>query len=179
MYLCALCHAKAPLLMLFLRHQGPSVKKSHFQFLQLNLNNDSWVIKCPLSFSAHCHFPLRAARLRYIFTALSSYRLCSPGGDKKPLCCSDPAGQLWLGSLSTLGRKPPKSTELTPAKRDQKSRAKLCKPNPALKGLYNSCKGTVALKSFTKGCQDFFLPCILQCVVRGQQSPAKPKLLTL
>lgn len=98
MYLCALCHTKVSLPMLFLRHQGLSAEESHFQFLQLNLNNDSRVIKCSLSFSVHCHFPLWAARLRDIFTVLNSYRLCSSRGGKKPLCCSDPAGQLWLGS---------------------------------------------------------------------------------
>lgn len=75
MYLCVLCHTKVPLQMLSLRHQGLSADESHFQFRQLNLNNHLWVIKCSLSFSAHCHFPLWAARLRDIFIVLTQTEL--------------------------------------------------------------------------------------------------------
>lgn len=128
--------------------------------------------------SAFLLFSSPGSQTREVFSLPShkqnSYRLCSSRGGKKPLCCSDPARKLWLGSLSTLGRKPARSTELAPAKKDEESRTKLCKPNPVLKGLYNSCKGTVALKYFTKGSQisSYHAYCsVLWGARKAQQNP--------
>ena len=168
MYLHALRHTKMPLEMVSLRHQGLSAEESSSSSLPLNLNNDSRVIKCSLSFSAHCYFPPRAAWLRDIFSLSShkpnSYLLCSATGGKKPLCCPDPAGQLWLGSHGKESSRPRSFSARKKGWRKQ-GKAMQTQPHPErfVLQLQRNCSPEVPHQGFS----DFFLSHILRSALWG------------
>lgn len=167
MYLCALHHTKVPLEMLSLRHQGLSAEESHFQFLQLNLNNDSRVIKCSLSFSTHCHFPLRAAWLKRYFHC--PHTNTTPTG----FALLEEVRSLWpsrttlAGESQYSGKETRKANKSSASKKGQRKQGKGTQTQPCPERFVQKLQRNCSPEVLYQVLSDFFLSCILQSVLWG------------
>lgn len=131
----------------------------------MNLNNDSRVIKCSLSFSAHCYFPLRAARLRYFhcphtnptptcFALLEKARIHSVA-----LTQQDNFG--W-GVTVLSGKESSKPSSFSASKKGQRKQGKAMQTQPHPERFVLQLQRNCSPEVLCQGFSDFFLSHILR-----------------